>query len=472
MPAPNKTKIVCTIGPASRSPEILEKLLTAGMNIARLNFSHGEFEQHKKDIEQIKTVATRLGKPVAIMADLPGPKIRIGDLAEEEIELLTNQDLILTTKTVIGTTEKISVNLPNLHEVVQAGSYIFLNDGFIQLKVKAIKDRDIHCLVVVGGPLRSRKGLNVPDVDLGIDILTDKDKEIAAFALKNGVDALSLSFVEKGEDIAQLRQVATCLGYDPFIIAKIERSQAIKNLDDILKQADGIMVARGDLGVEIPIARIPIVQKMIVQKANLMGKPVITATHMLESMIHNVIPTRAEATDVANAILDGTDCVMLSGESAVGKHPVVSVTTLSDIAVEAENLRSTKKSDTATITSPTICSLDIIASSVEASVYRLSPAAVFVPTRSGATARNIARYHLPVWVVGVSSKEKSYKDMVFSYGVIPVHEPDHPTNWRKWIEAKLKEYGFNGNWVILTEGPSSKYPDRNDRMELIDLKRK
>ncbi len=471
MPAPNKTKIVCTIGPASRSPEILEKLLTAGMNIARLNFSHGEFEQHKKDIEQIKSVAAGMGKPVAIMADLPGPKIRIGDLAEEEIELLNNQDLILTTETVIGTTEKISVNLPNLHEVVQPDSYIFLNDGFIQLKVKEIKGREIDCLVVVGGPLRSRKGLNVPDVDLGIDILTDKDREIAAFALENGVDALSLSFVEKGEDIVQLRELAAGLGHDPFIIAKIERSQAIANLDEILKQADGLMVARGDLGVEIPIARIPIVQKMIVQKANQLGKPVITATHMLESMIHNVIPTRAEATDVANAILDGTDCVMLSGESAVGKHPVASVATLSDIAVEAEKLRNTRKLSVQNTNSPASCSLDIIASSVEAAVYRLSPAAVVVPTRSGTTARNIAGYHLPVWVLGVSKKEKSYKDMVFSYGVIPIHEPDHPTNWRNWIKIKLEEYGLTGKWVILTEGPSSKYPDRNDRMEIIDLTR-
>ncbi len=472
MPDRNKTKIVCTIGPASRSPEVLETLLTAGMNIARLNFSHGEFEQHKTDIETIKSVADKLGKPVAIMADLPGPKIRIGDLAEEEIELVNQQPLILTTDTVIGTAEKISVNLPKLHEVVKKGRHIFLNDGFIQLKVEAIRGHDIHCRVIVGGPIRSRKGLNVPDVELGIDIFTDKDKAIARFALENGVDALSLSFVENGSDIEQLRSFAADLGFDPFIIAKIERSQAITNLDDILRATDGLMVARGDLGVEIPIARIPIVQKRIVSKANQLGKPVITATHMLESMIDNVIPTRAEATDVANAILDGTDCVMLSGESAIGKHAAESVQTLSNIAVEAEKLRISKRSYSTNNIAPASCSLDIIAPSVEAAVYRLNPAAVLVPTRSGSTARNITRYHLPVWIVGVSKQVKTYKDMVFSYGVIPVHEPDHPTNWRKWAKAKLKEHNLAGNWVILTEGPSSKYPDRNDRMEIMDLTRK
>lgn len=472
MPDRNKTKIVCTVGPASRSPEVLEKLLVAGMNIARLNFSHGEFEQHKKDIETIKSVADKLGKPVAIMADLPGPKIRIGDLAEEEIELQNGHHLVLTTDDVPGTAEKISVNLPNLHEVVEVGGFIFLNDGFIQLKVEEIKEHDIYCQVIVGGPIRSRKGLNVPDVDLGIDIFTDKDKDIARFALENGVDALSLSFVEKGDDINQLRNFAADLGFDPFIIAKIERSQAIANLDDILQATDGIMVARGDLGVEIPIARIPIVQKMIVSKSNRLGKPVITATHMLESMIHNVIPTRAEATDVANAILDGTDCVMLSGESAIGKHAVESVQTLSNIAVEAEKLRSSNKSYATNTVAPASCSLDIIAPSVKQSVYRLNPAAVLIPTRSGSTARNIARYHLPVWVVGVSKKSKTYKDMVFSYGVIPVHEPAHPTNWRKWAKDKLEEHNLKGNWVILTEGPSSKYPDRNDRMEIMDLTRK
>lgn len=471
MVSSNKTKIICTIGPASRSPEVLEKMIQAGMNIARLNFSHGKFEQHKADMRAIRKVAAKVDRPVAIMADLPGPKIRIGDLVEEEIQLANNQSLILTTEQVLGTTEKISVNLQTLPEVVSKGGNIFLNDGFIKLEIEEIVGQEIRCRVAVGGPLRSRKGLNVPGVDLGIAIFTEQDKEIAKFALENGVDALSLSFVEKGGDIIELRKMATGLGYDPFIIAKIERSQAINNLDEIIAEADGIMVARGDLGVEIPICKIPVVQKDIVRKSNAMGKPVITATHMLESMIYNVIPTRAEATDVANAILDGTDCVMLSGESAVGVHPVAAVATLSDIAIEAERIRTCRPTFTS-CGEPGSGTMEIIASSVEASVHRLSSAAVIVPTRSGATGRNITRYRLPVWIFGVSSKQKTCQDLVFSYGIIPIHEPEHPTHWRQWINPKLEKYGLTHDWAILTEGPSSKYPDRNNRIEIIDLKRK
>lgn len=468
--ARNKTKIVCTIGPASRSVESLGELMAAGMNIARLNFSHGEFEQHRQDIQTIRQVAERLGRPVAIMADLPGPKIRIGDLAEEEIILVKDQKLTLTTEPMLGSCERISVNLPRLHESVQAGKQIFLNDGFIQLEIEEVVARDIHCRVDVGGCLRSRKGLNVPDVDLGIDVFTDKDKEITAFALENGVDAISLSFVETGADIMGLREFAAARGYDPFLIAKIERSQAISNLDSILDVADGIMVARGDLGVEIPICQIPGVQKEIVRKAQKAGKPVITATHMLESMITNIIPTRAEATDVANAILDGTDCVMLSGESAVGKHPAAAVATLSSIAVEAEKIRACRPSFLASDGVSTQPS-EIIASSVETSVKGLQPAAVIVPTRSGLTARNITRYRLPVWTLGVSSQLKTCRDLVFSYGVIPVYESDHPTHWRSWIQQKLEQHGLQGNWAVLTEGPSGKYPDRNTRIELIDLQK-
>ncbi|WP_136799395.1 pyruvate kinase [Desulfosediminicola ganghwensis] len=470
MLARNKTKIVCTIGPASRSAETLEELMNAGMNIARLNFSHGEFDQHKHDINTIREVAKKLNRPVAIMADLPGPKIRIGDLAEEEIVLVKDQKITLTTEPTLGTLERISVNLPNLHETVQPGKKIFLNDGFIKLEIEDVVGKDILCRVEVGGSLRSRKGLNVPEAALGIDVFTSKDKDITSFALENGVDAISLSFVENGEDIIELRDFAAARGYSPFLIAKIERSQAIHNLDSILAAADGIMVARGDLGVEIPICKIPGVQKQIVQKANAAGKPVITATHMLESMITNIIPTRAEATDVANAILDGTDCVMLSGESAVGMHPAAAVATLSSIAIEAENIRACRPDLTAGIEA-TAKTTEIIASSVETSVKQLKPAAVIVPTRSGATTRNITRYRLPVWVLGVSSQKKTCQDLVFSYGVIPVHESDHPTHWRSWIHEQLKQHGLKGNWAVLTEGPSEKYPDRNTRIELIDLQK-
>lgn len=466
----NRTKVVCTIGPSSRSPDVLRELLESGMNIARLNFSHGDYQSHKKDLKTIRTTADKMGKSVAIIADLPGPKIRIGDLIDDEINLLSGQPIILTSNERVETSDKIPVNFKQLHKVVVPGVSIFLNDGFIQLEVDSVNGADVHCRVVVGGLLRSRKGMNIPDVELGVSTFTDKDRQIARFALEIGVDALSLSFVQSGADVAQLRNFTSSLGASPFIIAKIERSQAIRNLDDILQQADGIMVARGDLGVEIPIAQIPVVQKAIVKKARMAGKPVITATHMLESMINHVIPTRAEATDVANAILDGTDCVMLSGESAVGRYPVEAVKTLCAIAAEAEALQHCDVYKDEKLHS-TNESSEIIASSVRAATFRLHPETVVVPTRSGATARNITRHRLPVWVFGVSSKQKTCRDLIFFYGVLPIHEPEHPERWRQWIRSTMKKYQLGSRWVILTEGPSAKYPDRNNRMEIIDLKR-
>lgn len=473
MLAKNKTKIICTIGPASREISVLKSLINAGMNIARLNFSHGDLQSHKNDITVIRNVAAELGKVVAIMADLPGPKIRIGSLEKEEITLEKDQDLILTTLSILGTKEKISVSLENLPEVVSKGTRIFLNDGFLQLKVLDVAGDEVITKVEVGGPLRSKKGLNIPGVDLGVSAFTQNDKEIAEFALGIGVDALSQSFVESSQDIKQLRQVSRDLGYDPFIIAKIERSKAVVNLDEILQEADGIMVARGDLGVEIPIAKVPVVQKEIVRKARNVGKPVITATHMLESMISNRLPTRAEATDVANAILDGSDCVMLSGESAVGNYPVEAVQTLCDIAAEIENKRESSNTHYGHSHSNSMKGniLEIIASSVETVIHSITPAAVVVPTRSGTTARNITRYRIPVWIFGVSSKKKTCMDLHFSYGIIPVHEPDHPAHWRKWIRSLLEKHKITGDRAILTEGPSLKYPDRNDRMEIIDLTR-
>jgi pyruvate kinase len=262
----------------------------------------------------------------------------------------------------------------------------------------------------------------------------------------------------------------SCAVKYPFIIAKIERSRAVVNLDAILREADGIMVARGDLGVEIPIARIPVVQKAIVRKANQAGKPVITATQMLESMITNRLPTRAEATDVANTILDGSDCVMLSGESAVGKYPVEAVITLCDIAAEVEKTRPVCSCNTSYGQGMEDADsiLEIIASSVETVIRKITPAAVIVPSHSGLTARNITRYRLPVWVLGVSSQAKTCQELIFSYGIIPVHELDHPTRWRQWIRTNLQLQNIQGDLAILTEGPFAKYPDRNDRMEIID----
>lgn len=332
----NKTKIVCTIGPASQSRHVMEKLLLAGMNIARLNFSHGDFSGHKKVIEDLRTAAEATGCRLAIMADLPGPKIRIGKFDSEPIDLKQGELFTLTTDDIIGDARRVSVTFDRLPRVVKPGDTLYLNDGLIQVDVERVQDGDVNCRVIVGGELRSRKGLNLPGIDLGIGAFTQHDHECLKFAFENGVDAVSQSFVERSEDIHAVRNAAAALGYHPFIIAKIERSRALNYLDDIVTAADAVMIARGDLGVELAIEQIPVVQKQIIRKANMCFKPVITATQMLESMTTNRRPTRAEATDVANAILDGTDCVMLSGESAMGSYPVDSAAMLAKIAAAIE----------------------------------------------------------------------------------------------------------------------------------------
>ncbi len=470
----NKTKIVCTIGPASESPEVLAQMMQAGMNIVRLNFSHGDFESHKKMIDRIRAVEKETGRRVAIMGDLPGPKMRIGLLDPEPIELRPGDPFTLTTDDITGTAERVAVSFKRLPHVVKTGDRLFLNDGIIQLEVLTIQGEDVGCKVLVGGELRSRKGLNLPGIDLGISAFTDHDRECLAFAMQNGVDAVSQSFVETAQDIEAVRTAARKLGHDPFIIAKIERSGARRHIADILKAADGIMIARGDLGVEIPIEEIAVAQKNIMTMANIMGKPVITATQMLESMTSNPRPTRAESTDVANAILDGTDCVMLSGESAMGDYPVQAVAMLAKIAAAIEPHRPPypieqtlqilrEKED--------IAIEDLISLSVETVLKRVTPPTVIVPTRSGATARSISRFRLPVWITAVSAVSKTCQDLTFSYGVRAVLEPQHPGNWREWSRQWLSANALEGHFVILTEGPSESRPDRNNRMEIVDLRR-
>ena len=468
----HKTKIVCTIGPASESPEVLKEMIQAGMNVARLNFSHGDFAAHKRVIENLRAASASLGRRIAIMADLSGPKMRIGKLAAEPIELRVGDLFTLTTDDIVGDKTRVSVSFVRLPQSVKPGDTLFLNDGYIQLEVAGIKGKDVLCTVRVGGELRSRKGLNLPGIDLGISAFTERDHECLTFALENGVDAVSQSFVERALDIETVRKAAADLGHHPFIIAKIERSRALDRIEEILDAADGIMIARGDLGVEIPIEQIAVVQKRLMRLANMRAKPAITATQMLESMTDNRRPTRAEATDVANAILDGTDCVMLSGESAMGKYPVDSVAMLAGIATAVEPHRP------ATTVKELFRGIDLkgrlrpahlIVLGVEASLEHVSPAAVFVPTRSGATARKIAGLHLPVWIVGVSSQEATCQQLQFSSGVYPVHEPEHPAQWNTYVKKWIGDHGLEGNLVVLTEGPSSKEPEGNHRMEIIDL---
>ncbi len=475
MPFPkNKTKIICTIGPASDSVATLERMIQSGMDIARLNFSHGDFLEHKTTIQKIRTAEKNTGRRVTIMADLPGPKIRIGHFVEEPIELKPGDSFTLTTKEIEGTVDTVSVTFEGLPQAVKAGDRLFLNDGLIQLKVLEVIGSEVRSEVLVGGRLRSRKGLNLPGIDLGIRAFTDHDRRCLEFALAHGVDAVSQSFVENAADITAVREAAADSGHDPFVIAKIERSRALDNISKILDAADGIMVARGDLGVEIPIEQIAIVQKQLMRQANRLGKPVITATQMLESMTTNRRPTRAEATDVANAILDGTDCVMLSGESAMGRYPVDAVIMLASIAAAIEPHRTASPiRDELTATAcgheEPVSLPDLIALSVETTLQRITPSTVVVPTRGGATARRISRFRLPVWITAVCSSNKTCQNLVFSYGVFPHHETDHPTDWRAWIRKWFERQGLDGSLVVMTEGPSRKHPERNNRMEVIDL---
>ena len=468
----HKTKIVATIGPASESVATIEKMIEAGMNVARLNFSHGDFSAHEATIENIRAAAHSTGKRVAIMADLPGPKIRIGEFAEEPIELVDGETFTLTTEDRVGDKHSVSVSLDLLPQSVKPGDKLFLSDGSIQLKTLAVKGNEIECEVMVGGELRSRKGLNLPGIDLGISAFTKRDQECLKFALEQGVDAVSQSFVGSEQDIEAVRNAAKTLGYDPFIIAKLERLSARDHLDAILDAADGIMIARGDLGVEIPIERIAVAQKMIMDRASTLGKPVITATQMLLSMVDRRRPTRAEATDVANAILDGTDCVMLSEESAMGKYPVESVAMLASIAAETEPHRTNyglKEALKTYARDGHASTVDLIALSVQLTLERVSPVAVIVPTHQGTTARNIARFRLPVWITALSSLESTCQSLLFSYGVDPVHVAEKLPEWNTFAWEWLHSQGISQGRVVLTQGPVDNNPYSSHRMEILEL---
>ena len=471
---PNKTKLVCTIGPASETVEIMLQLLHAGMNIARLNFSHGDFAWHGTAIDNLRRSARSAGTRVTIMADLPGPKMRIGLLFEERIELKRGDRFTLTTNEITGDRQRVSVSFPRLPAVVKPGNVLFLNDGIIQLEVARVEGKDVECLVRVGGELRSRKGLNLPGIDLGISAFTEHDRDCLKFALENGADAVSQSFVETPADVDAVRKAAAELGYSPFIIAKIERAGALAHIDEILKAADGIMIARGDLGVETPMERIAIVQKQLTSRANSIGKPVITATQMLESMVDHYRPTRAEATDVANAVLDGTDCVMLSEESAMGKFPLEAVQMLAAIAAATEPHRAEVRLPEVPAFSDLETGnhlVDLVSRSVQHTVAHLALAAVVVPTVTGNTARTISRFKLPVWIVAVSPEEATCQGLQFSYGVSPVHrKQEHSCDWNVFARQWVQSEGLADGLLVLTEGPSPNNLKANHRMEIIDLR--
>ena len=465
----HKTKIVATIGPASESPDMLERLIRAGLNIARLNFSHGDFSGHAEHIARIRAAAQTTGRRVAIMADLPGPKMRVGRIEPEPIQLLPGEPFTLTTEDVVGNQRRVSMSFERLPRVVKPGNQLFLNDGLVQLVVERVTGNDVHCIVAVGGELRSRKGLNLSGIDLGISAFTEHDRACLEFALEHGVDAVSQSFVETAADVEAVRAAAKSLGKQPFVIAKIERADALKHLDEILNASDGIMVARGDLGVEVPVEQIAVIQKDLISRAGRVGKPVITATQMLESMTASRLPTRAESTDVANAVLDGTDCIMLSGESAMGKYPEEAVTMLAKIAAYTEKHRPSGLLRLKAIAadrqprSPA----EAMASVVENALSTVPFAAVFVPTRFGTTARMISRFKPAVWIVAVSRDHQACQNLAFSYGTHPVHLAQEPDNWSDFARHWLREHQVPGDLAMLVAGPSTLNPGDNHRLEFL-----
>jgi pyruvate kinase len=462
----HKTKIVCTVGPASSSQEVLEKMLRSGMNVARLNFSHGEFAVHEQNIMTLRRAAAACGHRLAIMADLSGPKMRIGLLEQEPIQLNAGDRFSLTPDDIVGDTTRASVTVRDLAQLVKRGDRLFLNDGLIPLKVSDIAGGDVVCEVLAGGELRSRKGLNLPGIDLGSSAFTEHDNRCLEFALGQGVDAVSQSFVAGATDVKLLRERAYELGYAPFIIAKIERSIALEHLEEILEAADGVMLARGDLGVEIPIARMAVVQKELISLANRMCKPVITATQMLESMTDSPRPTRAEATDVANAILDGTDAVMLSAESAIGGFPVESVSMLASIAAETEPTitlqHEQRRQDHAMLE-------NAIANNLQQMVRSLRPAAVVVPTRSGSIARNVASFRTSSWITAFSTCEGTCQNLLFSYGIYPVLVEREYGDWTRFSRKWLRQHGIRSGLVVMAQGPSPERPNANHRLEIFEI---
>lgn len=415
-----KTKIVCTIGPASESVERLVQLMNAGMNVARLNFSHGNHDEHGARIRNIREAEKQAGKTVAILLDTKGPEIRTGDLETESIDLVEGQELILSMNQMIGNEKKISISYSGLINDVRVGSLILLDDGLIELEVTEIRNDEIVTRVLNNGTLKSKKGVNVPNVSVNLPGITEKDAEDIKFGIEQGIDFIAASFVRRASDVLDIRELLEEYGAeDIHIIPKIENREGVENIDEILNVSDGLMVARGDLGVEIPAEEVPLVQKELIRKCNMHAKPVITATQMLDSMQRNPRPTRAEASDVANAIFDGSDAVMLSGETAAGDYPVEAVDTMHKIALKAETALAyadlfetrIKESET-TIT-------DAISQSVAHTALKLDVSAIITATESGHTARMIAKYRPKTPIVAVTNMEQVYRQLMLVWGVAP-----------------------------------------------------
>lgn len=458
MLADHKTKIVCTIGPSSSSEEVLRALILRGMNVARLNFSHGELCDHREIIHRIRKITSEMDKIVAILVDLPGPKIRVGKLAKEPLLLQQGETVVLTTSKEAYDESFIPIDYPKLTESISPGSLIYINDGFLQLECFEVSGNNVKCKVIVGGELTSHKGVNLPGSNVFLEPVTEKDLQMIDFALDEGLDCFSISFIESADDIKKVREYAASKDKQVFLVAKIEREKAVENINGILLEADAIMIARGDLGVEIPIEDVPVVQKKIIHKANLLSIPVITATQMLESMTSNIRPTRAEATDVANAIIDGTDAVMLSAETAVGKYPLNTVEIMAKIARQTEKWRSTSKTGIylmkKAMSKMQLQIDDIIALQINEALQQLPIKYVLIPTSSGETCRRISRFRPDTWIIGFSRYPSTCNRLAFQYGVHPIFVEGKVTDWEDTAFEKLKQYGIYapGELVIMTQG--------------------
>src|SRR5438128_5088467 len=448
-----RTKIVCTIGPASDTEEMIAKLVAAGMNVARLNFSHGTTDYQRELVRKVKRVRKALNKPVAILQDLQGPKIRIGVIEKGFVELKPGQEFILTADPVPGDSHRASVSLKTLPQEVKVGHPILLADGNIELRVERIAPPDIYCRVIVGGLLSSHKGINLPASDVHVDSLTPKDRKDILVGLEEGVDAIALSFVRKASDILACKTVIADHGGNIPIIAKIEKHEAVNNIDSIVEASQAIMVARGDLGVEIDLERVPLVQKAIIRKCNALGKPVITATQMLQRMVDNPRPTRAEATDVANAILDGTDAVMLSEETAVGKYPAEAVMMMDRIALSAESALDELKFENIPVESGTG---DAISRASYFIAKEIGAAAIITPTWSGSTACRVSRFRPKQPIVATTPNEAALDFLSLCWGVIPLLIPPSDSlddMIRSSINAARNSgYIESGQQVIITGG--------------------
>ena len=417
-----KTKIICTLGPATDNPQILEKMILSGMNVARFNFSHGAYEDHEKRLKEVIAVREKLNAPVATLLDTKGPEVRLGDFENPDGVTINEGDkFVLTTKECLGTEKKSFVNYEGLPRDVKPGTVILINDGLISMKVDCVKGSDIHCTVIDGGLLTNHKGVNVPGVDLNMPYLSERDMNDLEFGSKIGFDFIAASFVRTAADVAYLKKFIKSLGWStPRIIAKIENMDGVKNIDEILEVADGIMVARGDMGVEIPFEQIPAIQKDLIRKGYNAGMQVITATQMLESMITHIRPTRAEITDVANAIYDGTSAIMLSGETAAGKHPVEAVRTMALIAETTENdinyvnrLRARAEDKGKSIT-------NAISHAACTTAHDLGAKAIVTVTKTGGTAKMLSKFRPACPIIGCTPNETVCRQMNLSWGVTPL----------------------------------------------------